>query len=175
MTASPTVRDLRIHSTLTEGVRAGVLGATGVAVWFFVFDAIAGNFLYTPRAMGEALAGTLGLGTPGPVMAVIGYTVFHYAAFIAVATIIAAIVHRSMQDPTILAGTLLVFVAAEAAFYAFMSALDAPDLFGRYGWVQIIVSNIVGAGLVGAYFWRTHPGMKGNLDEGLGTSPERAR
>ena len=174
MTATPALPADRIHSTFAEGVKAGVLGATGVAVWFFVFDAVGGKLLYTPRAMGQALAGALGLGVPGPALAIIGYTIFHYAAFIAVATIIVAIVHRSMKDPTILAAALLVFVAAEAAFYAFMSALDAPSLFGRFGWVQIIVSNIVGAGLVGVYFWRTHPGMKGNLDEGLGSIPERA-
>jgi hypothetical protein len=175
MTAISAVPALRVHSTFTEGMKAGVLGATGVAVWFFVFDAIAGNFLYTPRVMGEALAGTLGLGLPSPAMAVVGYTVFHYAAFIAVATVVAAIVHRSTKDPTILAAALLVFVASEVAFYVFMSALNAANLFGRFGWVQIAVSNIVGAGLVGVYLWKTHPGLKGDLDEGLGTTPERAR
>ena len=166
---------LRTHSTSAEGVKAGALGATGVAVWFFVVDAIAGDLLYTPRAMGDALARALGLGVPDPTMAILGYTIFHYTAFIVVATIVAAIVHRSMTDPTILAAALLVFVASEAAFYAFMAALNASNLFGRFGWFQIAASNVVGAGLVGVYLWRTHPGLKETLDEGLGTTPERAR
>jgi hypothetical protein len=174
MTATLALPDVRTHSTFIEGIKAGALGATGVALWFFVFDALTGNFLYTPRAMGEALGGSLGLGVPGPSLAIIGYTIFHYAAFIAVATVVAAIVHRSMKDPTILAAALLVFVASEVAFYVFMSALDAASLFGRFGWVQIAVSNILGASLVGVYLWKTHPGLKGNLDEGLGTTPERA-
>jgi hypothetical protein len=174
MTTALSVPDTRAHSTFGEGVKAGVLGATGVAAWFFVIDAIAGRLLYTPRVMGEALPRALGLAIPGPAMAILGYTVFHYGAFVAVSIILAAIVHRSMSDPSILAAALLVFVAAETAFYVFMAALNAAALFGRYGWIEIGSSNLLGAALVGVYLWRTHPRLKGNLDEGLGSIPERA-
>jgi hypothetical protein len=163
----------RPHSTWIEGLKAGVIGATGVVLWFIVVDAIGRRLLYTPRAMGEALAASIGIAAPGATMAIIGYTVFHYGVFVIVATILAAIVHRSLRDPSILAGTLLVFVAAEAAFIVFMTALDAARLFGRFGWVQLGLTNLIGAGLVGAYFWRTHPRLKETLDEGLGTIPER--
>jgi hypothetical protein len=175
MSSTATVVSSTRHSTLREGVIAGILGATGVAVWFFVVDAVGGRLFYTPRSMGEAFAGALGAGPLSGVLAVIIYTIFHYVVFIIVSTIVAAIVHRSRQDPTILAATLLVFVAAEAGFYAFMTILNASALFGRFGWFQLVATNILGAGLVGLYLWRVHPGLKASLDEGLGSTPEKAR
>jgi hypothetical protein len=175
MSATANVVSSVRHSTLREGILAGVLGATGVAIWFFVVDAVGGRMFYTPAAMGEELARVLGFGPLGTVPAVIIYTIFHYAVFIVVSTLVAAIVHRSRQDPTILAAMLLVFVAAEAGFYAFMTILIASALFGRFGWFQLVATNILGAGLVGLYLWRAHPGLKAALDEGLGSTPEKVR
>jgi hypothetical protein len=160
------------HSTLREGVIAGALGATGVALWFLVVDIIGGRLFYTPIALGTAVSRTLGLGAPTAAVAFVGYTILHYAAFAALGIIIVAVVHRSRAEPTILAAALLVFVASEAAFYAAMLILNVAEGFGRFGWAQIAAANILGSVLVGVYLWRKHPGLKGSLDEGLGSVAE---
>src|SRR5829696_8819304 len=38
----------RKHNVAREGIIAGVIGATSVALWFFVVDAVAGHPLATP-------------------------------------------------------------------------------------------------------------------------------
>ena len=72
---------LRHHSTLREGVIAGVIGATSVAVWFLAVDILIHNPLYTPRVLGEALWSVFGPVREGTAVFVIVYTVFHYVAF----------------------------------------------------------------------------------------------
>ena len=48
------------HSIVREGLIAGFLGATAVAVWFFVVDLIGGRPLFTPNALGEGLLSIFG-------------------------------------------------------------------------------------------------------------------
>ncbi len=70
------------HNTLREGVIAGVLGATSVALWFLLVDAAAGRAFHTPAVLGTALLGVLGpAGAEGTITRVIVYTIFHYAVF----------------------------------------------------------------------------------------------
>ena len=69
------------HSILRDGLIAGVLGATSVAVWFFFVDLFFGQALATPFMLGRGLISILGI-TPTNKLLVVGtYTVFHYAAF----------------------------------------------------------------------------------------------
>ena len=48
------------HSIVREGLIAGFLGATAVAVWFFVVDLIGGRPLFTPNALGVGLLSVFG-------------------------------------------------------------------------------------------------------------------
>ena len=41
------------HSTVREGLIAGLLGAVLVATWYFVFDAAAGRPFHTPNVLGK--------------------------------------------------------------------------------------------------------------------------
>ena len=70
------------HSAVREGVIAGALGASVVAVWFLGVDVIAGHPLRTPELLGRALISVLGpLGAEGAFTYIAAYTVFHYVAF----------------------------------------------------------------------------------------------
>ncbi|MGV3708644.1 MAG: hypothetical protein ACO1Q7_07365, partial [Gemmatimonas sp.] len=66
-----------------EGISAGLIGATAVAAWFFILDLVSGQLLATPVMLGRSL-GSLFLGgtEPGTAAAFLGYTLFHYAAFV---------------------------------------------------------------------------------------------
>src|SRR5688572_11989843 len=102
----------RRHSALREGIIAGVLGATSVAIWFLIVDAISGRPFYTPTVLGEGLLGIFGpAGSEGAFVHVAFYTLFHYAAFCAVGIIGTVVIHHAEIEPAILAGLLILFVA----------------------------------------------------------------
>ena len=163
-------------SMLREGVIAGVIGATVVAVWFLVVDVIAGHPLYTPEALGRGVLGIFGRERAGVVDAggdsaalVVGiYTVIHYAAFILVGIVAAAIVRAGERTPAVLAGALILFVAIEVAFYGFTALLAETDTLGTLAWYQIGLANLLAALAMGTYLWRTHPALGRNLDFALG-------
>ncbi len=69
---------LEQHRTLREGIVAGLLGATAVAVWFLVVDTIAGRPFLTPAMLGASLTTLFGgTGTGSTAAYVLGYTAFH--------------------------------------------------------------------------------------------------
>jgi len=45
------------HTSVRDGVVAGLLGATAVAVWFLGMDMIYSRALATPAALGQGLLG----------------------------------------------------------------------------------------------------------------------
>ena len=71
------------HRTIREGVVAGVLGASAVAIWFLILDTASGRPFYTPQMLGASLATFFGApGTGNAIPLVLGYTLVHFAAFI---------------------------------------------------------------------------------------------
>ena len=48
------------HTIARDGIVAGILGATAVALWFLGVDTIAGHPFATPAALGRGLVGILG-------------------------------------------------------------------------------------------------------------------
>ena len=118
------------HGTIREGVIAGVLGATGVAVWFLIVDTIAGQPFFTPRVLGEAVMSIVAPESfASPFVIVALYTVFHYAAFIIAGIVAVALVHASANQPHLLAGVVILFVALEVEFYGFVLMLQAHTIF----------------------------------------------
>src|SRR5688572_11377202 len=101
---------VRPRSWIAQGLIAGAIGATAVAVWFLIVDIINGQPLYTPRVLGSAVFGVFGppMGET-PFQYVVGYTLVHYAAFALVGVILAAIVRRATDDPHVLAGLAIFF------------------------------------------------------------------
>ena len=65
-----------------EGISAGLIGATAIAVWFAILDATRGELLATPVMLGTSLGSLFLQGdTPSRAAAFLGYTVFHFAIF----------------------------------------------------------------------------------------------
>lgn len=165
---------MREHSIIRDGIVAGVIGATSVAVWFLIVDVIAGQPLYTPEVLGRTVLSVLGPPFNDTTLAVVWlYTIFHYVAFIVVGIIAAAIVHAGERQPAVLAGALILFVAIEVAFYGFTALLAEYDALGTLAWYQIGAANLVAALMMGTYLWRTHPALGRNLDFALGGRESR--
>jgi hypothetical protein len=154
------------HSILRDGVVAGVIGATAVAIWFFIVDLIAGHMLNTPAGLGKGLLNLFGPGLgESETVNVIAYTIFHYAAFIAVALLASVIVHWAERQPSVLAGAFILFVAVEIGFYAWSSILS--PFLGALSWMQVSVGNLIAALVMGVYLWKTHPALGHELDAAL--------
>lgn len=161
------------HSTLREGTIVGALGATAVAVWFLIIDAIAAHPLHTPRALGAALFSVLGpLGLESPTLYVVAYTVVHYILFIVAGLIATAVIHASQREPTVLAGAFVLFVVLELAFYGFVSLL-ANTLLQELAWYNVALGNLLAAVVMGAYLWRRHPALGKNLSYSLSGKEQR--
>jgi hypothetical protein len=156
------------HSTVREGVTAGLLGAATVALWFYVVDLVAGQPLRTPRLLGQAAFGVLGARLESAMFGpIIGYTVLHLLAFVGIGLVVALLVHWAEREPTVLAGLFLLFVVFEAAFYGLVALLSDMSLIGALAWYQIGLANLAAAGAMGTYLWRRHPGLAGRLDKAL--------
>ena len=164
------------RSVIREGIIAGVLGATTVALWFLVVDVIAGRPLYTPEILGRGLLGIFGRERAGIVdsggdtaLTVVAlYTVVHYLAFIIVGCIAAAIVRAGEREPGLLAGALILFVAIEIGFYGLTALLSETAVLGTLAWYQIGLANLLAAIVMGAYLWRVNPALGRSLGLALG-------
>ena len=156
------------HSILRDGVVAGFLGATAVALLFLFVDLFMGRPFHTPLGLGRGLISVLGPGhIDAPAVVITVYTVFHYLAFMAVASLAALIIHLGRRMPGMLAGAFVLFVLVELGFYFWSSILAGSPFFGALSWLQVSAGNLVAAIVMGVYLWRTHPEVVHELDLAL--------
>jgi uncharacterized membrane protein YphA (DoxX/SURF4 family) len=146
------------HPMLKEGVIAGLIGAAVIAVWFGVLDVIGGHPFFTPATLGRGLLSVFGDLTPdqGTPTFVLVYTVFHFAAFMFVGLVASLIVHLARQEPSILLGFAILFAATEIGIYGLVAFLGEWSPLQRNAWLPIMVGNVLAAGAMGFYFYRTH-------------------
>lgn len=158
------------HPILKSGAIAGIIGATCVAVWFFLVDIISGAPFGTPLVLGHALL-TLLRPTPSwassPVLVILVYTIFHYAAFIAVGIVSAIVVGWARSEPSVLLGFVILFAAVEVGFYAFVAVLAQASDLHTLAWYQVMLGNLIAAAGMGLYFWRAHPQLHEQLRHAL--------
>ena len=156
------------HRTLREGLTAGLLGATAVAIWFLILDTAAGRPFHTPQMLGSSLATFFGApGTGNPIPLVLGYTLVHFAAFIIVGLIASAVVNSAEGEPSLLIGFAILFVAFEVAWYGWSAILSRSDRFGNLAWYAVLIGNLVAAASMGVYLWRAHPTLARRFNAAL--------
>lgn len=165
------------HPVFRDGVIAGLIGATAIAVWFFVVDLVAGQPLFTPTTLGRAVFSVLGTvpETESPIVHVLAYTAFHYAAFIALGIVAASVVRLAGDEPSILFGFVILFVAFEVGFYAFVAVLSQVTPLGQLAWWQVMVGNLIAAAAMGFFLLRRHPVLREQFRHSLDAQPWRAR
>lgn len=153
---------------------AGVLGATAVAAFFFVVDYARGRPFLVPAGLGHALLHATGLAeSEGMFAHVAAYSVFHYAAFIAVGIAAATLLRRAEREPALMAAGFLIFVVLEFGFYVLGAIIAAASSLGMPAWYLVASGNVLAAITMGFYLWRAHPALGRNLDEALsGREPE---
>ena len=157
------------HSSIREGIVAGFLGATAIAVWFIIVDVVSGHPLYTPDLLGRGLISVLGKPPAMPdtmITHVFAYTLFHYAAFALVGVVVASIVHQSARTPAVLAGFLIMFVVFELGAYGLAGLLTQSEL-GGLAWYQIFIANLLASVVMGWFMWTRHPALKHDISVAL--------
>jgi len=76
------------------------------------------------------------------------------------------LVHAGERTASVLAGSMILFVAFELGFYG-MVALLQETVLGNFAWYQILAGNLLAAILMGTYLWRGHPAARRSLVRAL--------
>ncbi len=165
---------MTVQRLLREGLVTGLVGATAVAVWFFLVDLVAGQPFYTPAMLGSAVF--WGLRDPALVEitfpAVIGYTMLHVMAFGLVGMIAAVLAALVESFPSTLFIVVVFFAIFEVGFYIVVAILAQP-LLGGLAWSSVAIGNLVAAGGMGFFLWRVHPRIRQGLaDHPLGETAD---
>src|SRR5205814_732003 len=139
------------RSVLKEGIVAGLIGASVVAMWFLLLDVARGRPLFTPGLLGAAVfqaltdPSTLRI-TAGPVL---GYTILHGLAFIAFGVVAASIMAVSEREPALFVGFVILFACFEVFFFGVVGALG-QSMLGALVWWAILVGIVCAALIAGA-------------------------
>jgi uncharacterized membrane protein YphA (DoxX/SURF4 family) len=157
------------HPLLHDGIIAGLIGAAAIAVWFLIIDSISGHPFRTPAILGNGLLDVFGPAdaTDNMLTFVLVYTIFHFTAFMFVGLLAALIVHLAKQEPSILLGFVVLFVATEIGFYGLTGLLHEASSLKSLAWYQVMLGNLVAASAMGYYFWRTHRELRDEFRHSL--------
>lgn len=159
-------------NVVREGIAAGLIGASAIAIWFAIVDLMAGQIGLTPITLGTSI-GSLFLGADDPpsrAAAFIGYTIFHFGVFMAIGILLAWIVNRAEKVPSVFIGFLILFVAFEVGWIGWTTVLSQG--FGQITWLNVFIANLVGAAAMGWYLWRQHPALPKRVGRVLAGAPE---
>jgi hypothetical protein len=152
-----------------EGVSAGLIGATAIAIWFGILDAFAGNLLGTPKMLGASLATLFSPGTaPDAATAFVLYTVFHFAMFVGIGLLFAWVVSIAERTPSAMIGFIGLFVIFEVGWVGWTTVLAQG--FGQLTWLQVFIANLIGAAAMGYYMYRQHPELPRRISQVLVTA-----
>jgi hypothetical protein len=143
---------------VSEGVLAGFVAASAVALVFLVIDMAAGAAFRTPRQLGTMLLSLLGAGDSSGDMAtsLAMYTLFHFIAFIVAGIIAAAIVQLTMKQPIAILLFVILFFAFEVIFTGFVAFLDVTSTSSVTPW-QVAIGNVVASIAMALFFAARHP------------------
>ena len=143
---------------LREGIGLGLSTAALVAVWMLLVDTALGDPLFTPGALGSAMI----LGAPDMTQVVIdattvlGYTLYHGIAFVAIGIVVAYWAAQAERAPSLMIAALLLFAVLEALTVGLI-ALVANYLLGVTAWWGILGGNLLAATWIAWRVSRRHP------------------
>lgn len=160
---------LQPMSVAREGVLAGTFAAAGVVLVFSVLDVRLADWLFTPTLLGTGIGHLLGIDVmaTSATAAIVGYTAFHFAAFIALASLVAGVVRRAQQDARVLWAALLLVAVIELAFAGFVVLLGQMSYTASIAWPQLALGNLLGWLFLGGWMWRRHPELGAELGAAL--------
>jgi hypothetical protein len=149
------------HSSIREGLVAGLLGALLVAIWYTVVDLGRGEMFYTANVLGQvfAQADTMPSVRTVSTPAVVQYSLLHFGSFIVFGIALAALTHLATRNPSLRMGVWLGLVIGFMLWLGMSYTLyRATDQ--RFPWWTALIGSVLGVGSVGLYLWRRHPALR---------------
>jgi hypothetical protein len=162
----------RENAVVREGIAAGLIGATAIAVWFAILDLSRGAPLETPVLLGNAVGSLFLPDAPSRAGAFLGYTLFHFSAFAVIGILLSWAVNSAERAPWVLIGPLMLLVAFEIGWIGFTQVLSGG--FGNLSWLQVFVANLIGVLAMGVYLWRQHPNLTTRVGRVIANEPEKS-
>jgi hypothetical protein len=146
------------HSTIREGLIAGLLGATIVALWYLVFDSAAGKPFHTPNVLGKVFfRGDLDPGVREVVPGIVaGYTVAHLILFALAGLALTLVVHLATRNLALRMGLWMGLVVVFCLFTGLTYMLTTATEERVPLW-SVVGGSLLGVGAMGWYLWRRHP------------------
>lgn len=141
-----TPRHIGFFETLGDGIFAGLIGASAVALWFLALDTVTREPLFTPSLVGSALLRGVEA-TPDHVVdmsMVATYTLIHCLLFAGFGIAAAWIVDRFREPPDLPPLALVCFFSLEGGFVLATKFL-VPSVAETLGHGVIIVGNVLAA------------------------------
>ena len=143
-----------------DGVFAGLIGASAVALWFLVVDAALREPLFTPSLVASAVL----RGTPATpehavdLTMVAAFTALHSLAFIVFGIVASWGVDQFERTPDLPLIAIATFIALEGGFVT-ATKLVVPDVAEVIGHGFIVAGNVFAAVGMGVYLrdWQRHP------------------
>jgi len=141
-----------------EGIVSGLLGGVIVALWFFVYDILAGQPFHTPALLGAIIFNGMAQPSTFAVNAalVLGYTALHFFAFMMFGIASSVTMVASEYEPLLALGVFVLFLWFELCFVAFVTFLDQSAV-NEIGWWNIIGGNVAALAAIVWYFEHGHP------------------
>ncbi len=152
------------HSTVREGAIAGAIGAAVIAIWYFIFDVLAGQPLFTPNAIADRIFGGEASDAGGlGIIAVV--TIIHGAVFMLAGMALTAMVHLASRHIEWRMGVLLAFVIGTAFFAGLGYAAGIRDGQQLIPHWKVLGGSVLGIASIVTFLWRTHPRFARSFSE----------
>jgi hypothetical protein len=141
-----------------EGMMAGVIGASAVALFFLLVDGLQGEALFTPSLIADRLFGRDfdAHALPIDLARIAGTIALHGALFVLFGMAASFLVSRYVRRPVLPALFAAFFVALEAGFL-FASAFVMPGAASEIGQLEILAANALAALAMALYLRRSAP------------------
>jgi len=156
------------RGTVGQGVIAGILGASVLALWFMILDWLRGEPLMTPSVLGTlVLRGESPPHGPHGIdpLAIAGYTVIHYTVFVALGVAGAWVANRIEARPRLILAVLILFTVMQAFAFSFTTVL-AETLEGTVRWWAAVLGNLFAVAAMVVHLWSRHRRTRKVLDGG---------
>jgi hypothetical protein len=97
---------------------------------------------------------------------IIGYSLLHVVAFMAVGLLAALLMTSADREPRLLLGVGVAFMVLEAASLGILT-LAATWLLDALSMWTVVIANAIAALVMGFYLYRAHPQARANLRTNL--------
>ena len=164
MSSPPDSASARAPFFSREGIIAGLIGASTIALWFLAVDTVHGRPLYTPTLLGTTLlrgaaAVTSAQNLPISLPMVLSFTVVHGLVFIVIGLGAQRLLRLAEKNANYGFGVILLSVILLSGFL-FVSLIFAADILQALSWPAVLAGNLFALGAMSLYFRKHHPAFR---------------